>query len=173
MLIAFTGTAVLVLSVLGSAAQAQTSTEPQVWQGEAFVTGFTSEVAKNACEGYAAVGDFYRVLYRPIIADSPENGVTHDEGLTFIGSRNALHYYTDNGVSFAKPGNGYAIYLGTHAQSSSETNGPATIPFRLQIGPEKITLNTKVVTISGSLDSWENHTGCNVEISAALTLRID
>jgi hypothetical protein len=173
MRVAFTGLAIIGFLAMGGTAKAQTSTEPQVWQGDAFVIGFPSAAAKTACDGYAVIGDFYRVLYRPIIADSPDNGVTHDEGLTFIGSRNALHYYTDNGVSFVTPGNAYVIYLGTHGQSSSQTNWPATIPFHLQFAPQTVALDTKVVTIHGTLDSWENHTGCNVEIRAALTLRID
>jgi len=173
MRVAFTGIAVIGLLVMGGTGKAQTSEEPQVWQGEAFVIGFPSEAAQTACEGYAEIGDFYRVLYRPIIPDSPENGVTHDEGLTFIGSRNALHYYTDNGVSFVAPGNGYVIYLGTHGQSSRQTSSPAAVPFHLQIAPERIALNTTFVNISGTLNSWEDHTGCNVVIKAALTSRID
>jgi hypothetical protein len=36
-----------------------------------------------------------------------------------------------------------------------------------------LTLQTKVVLISGELDAWQNHSGCNVNINAALTLRID
>jgi hypothetical protein len=173
MRVAFTGIAIIGLLVMGGTAKAQTSGEARVWQGEAFVIGFPTEAAQTACEGYAGIGDFYRVLYRPIIADSPENDITHDEGLTFIGSRNALHYYTDNGVSFAAPGYGYVIYLGTHGQSSRETNPPATAPFHLQIAPERIKLNTTFVTMNGTLSRWEAHIGCNVEIRAVLTLRID
>ena len=171
---AIAAAAVLGLSVLGGAAQAATSTDPQVWQGEAFVTGFTTAAAKTACTtgNIAAIGDYYLVVYRPIIAGSPNNPVTDDEGLSFFGSRNAIHYFTSDGVSFATPGNAFILYLSTHAESSGQTATPAAVPFNLKI-TKGITLKTQAITITGSLNDWENVTGCDVTISAALTERID
>jgi hypothetical protein len=166
--------AILGLSVVGSAATAATSTDPQVWQGQAFITGFTTSAAKSTCTAgnAASVGDYYLVVYRPIIAGSPNNGVTNDEGLSFFGTRNAVHYYTDDGVSLATPGNAYVIYLNSHAGSSEQNTSPAAVPFNLKI-TKGITLKTQSITISGSLNDWEDASGCDITFSAALALRVD
>jgi len=168
----YAAAALLGITLAAGAARAQTASEPQVWQGEAFITGFTSAAAQTACATNAAVGDYYLVIYRPIITGSPNNGVTNDEGLTFIGGRNAIHYFTDDGVSFAKPGDGYVLYLSTHAGSSGFTTAPASVPFSLKI-TKGISLTTPNITITGSLDDWEATTGCDVTISSALALRVD
>jgi hypothetical protein len=150
-------------------------TEPQVWQGESFITGFPTKAAESTCtsQGIASVGDYYLVIYRPIIPGSPENPTSDDEGLTFFGGRNAIHYYTDPGVRFAKRGDAYIVYLSTHADASSQSTSPAAIPYDLKISPAKITLKTKTVTISGSIDDFENVSGCDVTLTAALDLRVD
>jgi hypothetical protein len=145
--------------------------EPQVWQGQAFITGFTSAAAEAACTaaGAAATGDYYVVIYRPIIPGSPNNQTTNDEGITFVGGRNALHYHTNNGVSFAKPGEATVDYLDSHAEFPT----PTSAAFHLNISPAKITLTTQTVTMSGFLDGWENVDGCNITFTAALDLRVD
>jgi hypothetical protein len=165
------GIAIFGLVALGGAAQAAS---PQVWQGEAFITGFTTAKAKATCTAgnTASIGDFYLVVYRPIIVGSANNGRTNDEGLTFFGSRNTVHYSTDDGVSFAKPGKGYVFYLDTHAGSSGETTSPASVPFNLKI-TKGITLKTQNITISGSLNDWLSASGCDITFSAALTERVD
>jgi hypothetical protein len=158
----------------GSGAMAGgTSTEPQVWQGQAFITGFSSAAAEAACTaaGAASIGDYYVVIYRPIIPGSPNNPTTNDEGLEFVGGRNALRYHTNNGDSFAKPGEAVVEYLSSHAQFTSTTT--ASAPFHLNVSPAKITLTTQTVTMSGFLDGWENVEGCNIIFTAALDLRVD
>jgi hypothetical protein len=157
----------------GGGAMAGTAAEPQVWQGQAFITGYANAAAEAACSATraASIGDFYLVIYRPIIPGSPNNGSTNDEGITFFGGRNGLHYHTDVGISFAKPGEANIEYLGTHAQFSGTAT--ASAPFRLKIAPARITLKTQTVTMSGSLDDWENVDGCNIMFTAALDLRVD
>jgi hypothetical protein len=169
------GLAIFGMSLLAAAAQAQTSTEPQVWQGEAFITGFTNKAAETACttNNVASVGDYYLLVYRPIIPGSPNNPATSDEGLTFVGGRDALHYFTDDGVSFEKPGDGYLVYLSSHASSYQQTAAPAAIPFSLKITPAKISLKTPTISVAGSLDDWENTDGCNVTFTSSLVLRVD
>jgi hypothetical protein len=164
--------AVLGLSFLGTGAQAA---DPQVWQGDAFITGYANATAQSVCVSgdIASIGDNYRIVYRPIIAGSPANSAKDNEGITFFGSRNAIHYYTDDGTSFAKPGKSYIIYLKTRAESSGQTTPPAAIPFHLTISPTKITLTTQTVTISGTLDDFEDASGCNVTFTAALDRRVD
>jgi hypothetical protein len=149
--------------------------EPQVWQGEAFITGFPTKSAESTCtsQGIASVGDYYLLVYRPIIPGSQNNPSSDDEGLTFFGARNAIHYFTDPGVSFTSPGDAYILYLTTHASSDGQTAPPAAIPFKLKISPKKISPTTQTVTISGSLDDFEDTTGCDVSITAALDLRVD
>ena len=166
--------AALGLSFLGIGAQAA-SAPPQVWQGDAFITGFTNAAAESVCVsgGVASIGDNYRIVYRPIISGSPANSAKDNEGITFFGSRNAIHYYTDAGTSFAKPGKAYIIYLKTRAESSLQVTPPAAIPFHLTISPTKITLTTQTVTISGTLDDFEDVSGCNVSFTAALDRRVD
>jgi hypothetical protein len=161
--------------LLGGAARAQSSSEPQVWQGEAFITGFTTGAAMSACtaQGTVSVGDYFLTIYRPIIPGSPNNPSTSDEGLSFFGGRNGLHYYTADGVSFSKPGNSYLEYLSTHAQSSGMTTGSASVPFNLKITPAAITLTTPTIGIKGSIDDWENTSGCDVTFTASLVERVD
>lgn len=159
----------------GAAALAQTSTAPQVWQGEAFITGFTSPAAMSACsaQNTAAIGDYYLTIYRPIIPGSPNNPTSGDEGLSFIGSRNGLHYFTADGVSFKSPGNAFIVFLSSHAASGVQTTGSPSVPFNLKITPAAIKLTTTSVTFSGSIDDWDNTTGCNVTLDASLVLRVD
>jgi hypothetical protein len=150
---------------------AATAAEPQVWQGQMFITGYTSTAAETACSTDALVGDYYLVVYRPIIAGSPENGVSNDEGLTFFGLRNALHYHTADGVSFSSPGDAFVEYFSTRAESSASST--AETKFDLKIAPAKITLTTQTVTMSGFLDDWEDIAGCDITFTAALDLRVD
>jgi hypothetical protein len=149
--------------------------EPQVWQGEAFITGYQGSTAESACSavGVASIGDFYLTIYRPIIPGSPNNPTSSDEGLTLFGARNGVHYFTADGVSFAKPGKAFIAFLSSLATFEAQTATPATIPFDLKISPKKITLKTQTVSISGSLDDFDNVTGCDVTFTAALDLRVD
>jgi hypothetical protein len=164
------------ISLLAGVAQAQASSDPQVWQGEVFITGFTNGTAKTVCtdDGVAAVGDFYLLVYRPIIKGSPENGVSSDEGLTFFSSRDATHYNTDDGVSFAKPGKGYVTFFSSHAEARAQpTMPPASVPFDLKITPAKISLTTPTIAITGSVDDFDDVSGCNVTLAASLVRRVD
>ncbi len=131
---------------------------------------------REAAQRYASpAADGGRTVQIEIGVDdeSPENGSTNDEGLDFVGSRTDLHYFTSVGVSFAKPGNAYIIYLDSHAGSSQQTSGSPVIPFKLTIAPSPITLGTQTVTISGSLNDFDDVTGCDVTFTAALDLRVD
>jgi hypothetical protein len=164
------------LVALAAAAGAQAQT-PQVWQGTAFITGFTTTAAQTACtaNNTASPGDDYVVVYRPIIPGSTGNPATSDEGFSFFGGRNGVHYFTSVGVSFAIPGNAYIIELSSHASSSQVANttvAPA-IPFSLHITPAAISAKTQTVTIAGFLDNFFNVTGCDIKITAALDLRVN
>jgi hypothetical protein len=162
------------LGILVGATQARAA-NPQVWQGAAFITGFPNTTAEAACAAgnTASVGDDFVIEYRPIIPGSPANGTGNDEGISFFGGRNGLHYFTHTGVRFTTPGKAYVISLGSRASSSEVANtGVApSIPFSLTISPANISLTTPTVTISGTLDDWFNVTGCNVTFNAALDRR--
>ncbi len=167
--------AVLALSALALPGQAQAVT-PQVWQGTAFISGFTTPAAKEACtaDNAASVGDDYVLVYRPIIAGSTTNPSSSDEGLSFFGGRNGVHYFTADGGSFATPSDAYIIVLDSHASSSqvSNTTVAPAIPYALKI-TKSITAKTPSVTISGSIGNFFNVSGCDITFTASLDLRID
>jgi hypothetical protein len=166
---------VLTFSVFGLAGQARAVT-PQVWQGTAFISGFTTPAAKEACTAAnaASTGDDYVLVYRPIIAGSTTNPSSSDEGLSFFGVRNAVHYFTADGGSFATPSDAYIIVLDSHASSSqvSNTTVAPAIPYAMKI-TKTITVNTPSVTISGSIGNFFNVTGCDINFTASLDRRID
>ncbi len=164
---------------LGLVAGATHAQAQQVWQGTAFITGFTSTTAQAVCEAgnTAAIGNDFVVVYRPIILGSPNNGSGNDEGLSFFGGRNGLHYFTADNTRFPSATKAYLISLGSHANSQSAANTAAapTIPVSVKITSPTtaITLTTPAITLKGSLDNWFNVAGCNVNFTAALDLRVD
>jgi hypothetical protein len=159
----FAAAAVLALAALATAGQAQAASEPQVWQGTVFVESVT-----GACTtaGVTSVGDYYTMVYRPIIPGSQ----TGPEGLTFIGARAGQAWYTLSATaSFSSPAVANILALYSHATS---TFAASTGGYSLTILPAPIATNTPTVTITGMLSNFWDTSGCNVTISAALAARV-
>jgi hypothetical protein len=158
----FKAAAILGMTALAAATQAW-ATEPQVWQGTVFIDSVT-----GACTtaNVAAVGDYYTMVYRPIIAGSQ----TGPEGLTFIGARDGQAWYTlSDSASFKSAAEANILTLGSHATSDFATSAGG---YSLTILPEPIGLTTPTVTITGLLSNFWDVSGCNVTISAALAARV-
>lgn len=146
---------------LGATAPAQAAS--QVWQGTLFITSVTGACAA----ANTSTGDYYTVVYRPIISGS-QNG---PEGLSFISSRSGQYWSTlSSTASFQSAAQANILSFGSHATQSYAASGGG---YSLIILPDVVTLQTPTVTMTGQLSNFWNVSGCNVTVSAALTQRVN
>lgn len=155
--------AIIGTGLLAGAAHA--GTDPQVWQGTAFIKTVT---AACTTAGVVAVGDDYVTIYRPIIAGSAAN--TGNEALSFQSPRSLQQYYTPSGSSQSLRTAGTASIsgIGSHASSFSGTGA-----YALKFSPAAPALTSTQIYISGTLDTFWGVTGCTVTLTASLDRRID
>ena len=148
-------------TALALSATAPAHAASQVWQGTLFITSVT-----DACSAAnTSVGDYYTVVYRPIISGSQSG----PEGLSFIGSRSGQYWSTlSSTASFQSPALANILSFGSHATRSYATSAGG---YSLIILPNVVTLQTPTVTMTGQLSNFWNVSGCNVTVSAALTER--
>jgi hypothetical protein len=142
------------LAVGISAASAQ-----EVWQGDLFVAKVTGTCT---VEKIAAVGDFYRAVYRPNLAPPPPNQA--DEALSLITERSAF-ILEATGKTLRGKGNANGIVIGSRAEV-----GEAATAVDLTITLAKTTSGTPSVEIKGTINNLFNRTGCNVTVVGALGL---
>ena len=143
---------------LGAAGVGQAATTQTVWQGESFLTS----VSDTCTASNIAVGDYYRVVYRPKL-----NGTDPAEGLSFVGGRSAVLATSAAGSAMFQ---GSGTYKSTGV-SSRATSFSSTGHFQLSISPAPILSGTEVVTISGTLTNFFAITGCTIGFSSALVQR--
>ena len=147
------------------AGTAHAATEPQVWQGTAFI-----KTVSSACTtaNVVAVGSEYVTVYRPIIAGSAAN--TGNEALSFQTPRSLQQYYTPSGSNQSLRTAGTASISGVGSHASSFT---ATGTYALKFTPAAPALTTPQIYITGTLQTFWGVTGCTVSLTASLDLRIN
>lgn len=134
----------------------------ETFQGDIFITA-----APSACGTTAAVGDYYRVLYRAKVATSDPA-----DAFVFIGGRSAFRISSQassgslNGASttlnayFDSRGSFYSGVAGNSSLTFSPFSGTSVTA----------TANIKV---TGNVTSFYGVSGCDITIRGDLTLRPD
>lgn len=131
------------------------------FQGEGFVEAVSATCTST---NEAAVGDFYRVIYRY------NQSSTLNDALLFIGSRSTFYVYSQSG-SLNGPANTTNAYMGSHANFGYNVPGSTNLTIGSVGGlPTAQAINLKVV---GTVNDFYATTGCNITFHATLVARPD
>lgn len=133
-----------------------------VWVGNAFVTAATAACGPATAGAFAAVGDFYRVIYRP--AGVPL-GNAADSYFAIIGQRSNFTMLVPNNTF--RSGINYASRYVT-SQVNFGTNGASILAWSMT--PAALDASVKNASLTFTFANFFAVAGCNPTIRADLEI---